>query len=219
MLTKEQILENKNRAINLIRSISIEGVDNNPLLDLLEEGGYFYAPASTQYFGSYEGGLCEHSLKVYDILTELASTYARIPLGDSTTPVYNNDSLILVALLHDLYKMDYYEIYIKNEKVYSPLGKKVDEIGKFDWVSSKCYKVKDSRYRLTMGDNQVNTLMLINSAFPYLTQEETCAILNSDGGLSNGYANKDLSAIYSKSPLATLLHCADMIATYINDEK
>ena len=38
------------------------------LLSWLETTDFFTAPASARYHGSYEGGLCEHSLNVYHCL-------------------------------------------------------------------------------------------------------------------------------------------------------
>ena len=37
---------------------------------------FFTAPASTKYHGNYEGGLCEHSLDVYDMAVRLENTFA-----------------------------------------------------------------------------------------------------------------------------------------------
>ena len=39
----------------------------------LEEAGFYTSPASTKYHGSYEGGLCDHSMNVYySMLDELS---------------------------------------------------------------------------------------------------------------------------------------------------
>ena len=35
---------------------------------LSENSDFFVAPASTRYHGAYEGGLCEHSIHVYECL-------------------------------------------------------------------------------------------------------------------------------------------------------
>ena len=49
------------------KTIQRDGIDN--LMEWLEnETDFFKAPASTRYHGSYEGGLLEHSLNVYDRL-------------------------------------------------------------------------------------------------------------------------------------------------------
>ena len=38
------------------------------LLHWLEGSDFFIAPASTRFHGNHEGGLVEHSMKVYEIL-------------------------------------------------------------------------------------------------------------------------------------------------------
>ena len=44
-------------------NIKREGADK--LLDWLEKSDFFTAPASTKFHSAHEGGLCEHSVKVY----------------------------------------------------------------------------------------------------------------------------------------------------------
>jgi len=49
--------------------ITRDGAD--ALLNYLEnKSDFFTAPASARYHGSYEGGLCEHSLNVYHCLVD-----------------------------------------------------------------------------------------------------------------------------------------------------
>jgi hypothetical protein len=71
---------------------------------LQNETDYFTAPASTKYHGNYEGGLAAHSLNVYDSLMVVYDQFA--DKGDIADP----ESLIIVALLHDLCKINYYVI-------------------------------------------------------------------------------------------------------------
>ena len=56
----------KEEFLNLLKSTNREGMDK--LIDFIEKTDFFKAPASTRFHGDYEGGLLEHSLKVYDIL-------------------------------------------------------------------------------------------------------------------------------------------------------
>lgn len=44
----------------------------NDLMDWLGSTDFFEAPASTRFHGSYEGGLCQHSLNVGKWLNKLA---------------------------------------------------------------------------------------------------------------------------------------------------
>ena len=52
--------------IELLKSTKREGIDN--LIDFLKNSDFFKAPASTRFHGSFEKGLMEHSMKVYEIL-------------------------------------------------------------------------------------------------------------------------------------------------------
>ena len=44
---------------------NIERDGSEKLLEWLERSDFFTAPASTKLHSAYEGGLCEHSVKVY----------------------------------------------------------------------------------------------------------------------------------------------------------
>ena len=58
----------KEKFIELLKSTNREGMDN--LIEFLEKSDFFKAPASTRFHGDHEGGLAEHSFKVYEILKE-----------------------------------------------------------------------------------------------------------------------------------------------------
>ena len=64
-------MTNKERFIEIYNEkIKREGADK--LLDFLQNGSdFFTAPASTRYHGAHEGGLLEHSLNVYECLTDI----------------------------------------------------------------------------------------------------------------------------------------------------
>ena len=50
-------------------NIDREGLED--LLEWLEQEDFFEAPASTRYHGNYPGGLCQHSLDVYEYALKL----------------------------------------------------------------------------------------------------------------------------------------------------
>ena len=127
--------------------------------------------------------------------------------------VLNDDSVKIVALLHDISKVNSYEVYSKNEKVYSENGKKQDNLGYFDWVTSLNYKVKDSADRFVCVDHDVNSAYIV-SRFLTLSTEEFAAIANHSGGMTNKFSNNDLNEIFKRFPLALFLHQADMMACY-----
>ena len=58
---------------------------------LSENSDFFVAPASTRYHGAYEGGLCEHSIHVYECLWEKVPYYEfheTLPYGHGEKSVY-----------------------------------------------------------------------------------------------------------------------------------
>lgn len=74
------------------------------LVDELDEVGYFTAPASTKYHGSYEGGLFDHSYAMARCL-ELMTDQMGLEWQDDRSPW-------VIGLFHDLCKCD---AYIKQE--------------------------------------------------------------------------------------------------------
>ena len=210
MLTQDQLNENKLRFLQLVEKLRcIEGAKIDLLLDYLNNSDFFTAPASTIYHCDYAGGLCLHSLNVYDSICSLVTAFG---LEDRLDPT----SLIIVSLFHDISKINHYEKYIKNEKIYSPEGKQYDNMGKYSWVSSEAFKVKDVKERFLAGDHGFNSFFILSKYIP-LMDEEIIAIINHHCGMDTGNPLKDLSAILSKNPLAVLLHMADFISCYIKE--
>ena len=210
MLSQEQIFKNREEFLKLIEKIDIPYANITGLVEFLDTNGFFTAPASTQYHCAYEGGLCKHSLDVYYTFLNLINIY--LPNNQ-----YDHNTLIVCGLLHDISKVNYFEQYVQNKKVYTPDGKQFDEIGKFKWESTMSYKVKDVKDRFIGGTQGFNTFMIISRYIP-LNDDETIAIVNQYCGMDDGFSNKDLNAILNKHPLTALLHSADMISTFITEK-
>ena len=91
----------KEKFIELLKKVDRDGM--NDLLDFLEKSDFYKAPASTRFHGDYEGGLVEHSLKVYELLVD--------KVKNSPVPIdVKEESLIIIALLHDICKANYYKV-------------------------------------------------------------------------------------------------------------
>lgn len=198
--------------IDLLREIKRPNANIEGLINKLESSDFFQAPASTKYHNSYIGGLLEHSLNVYYNLYSLVELKGLLPYIDP-------DSMLICGLLHDMSKMNYYELYVRNEKVYHEDGTKYDSIGNFDWESNLYFKVKDPNDRFIYGNHEETSEFMIKTYIP-LTVEESVAILNHHGG--KGYDSipiQHISDKYNKYPLSSLLHTADMLATYIDENE
>lgn len=165
------------------------------LLDWLKKSDFFTAPASTRYHLSCEGGLCRHSINVYNRLKQI---YEEI--GEKA----NEESLAICALLHDICKANFYSVSMRNKK---------NEMGQ--WESVPYYTISDS-FPYGHGEKSVFQIM----HFMHLNADEAMAIRWHMGPFDDAVKGGSfaLSEAYGKYPLALHLHTADMRAAYL-DEK
>ena len=84
------------------------------LLNYLEnKSDFFTAPASARYHLACEGGLCEHSLNVYHCLVDYLQ---RERVQELYGLEYSEESVAVVALLHDVCKVGCYKKGFRNVK-------------------------------------------------------------------------------------------------------
>lgn len=207
MISEEKMSANKSRYIELVKSITRENFNADTLLNYLENSDFFTAPASSKYHCAYKGGLVHHTLNVYDNLVKLVEC-KNLNILD--------DSIKIVSLFHDFAKINFYEIYYKNQKVYSESGTKVDSGGSYDWVQISSYKVIEAVDRF-LYYNHEGTSEYLARCFCPLSTDESIAILHHHGGMSDDCAKDNISGIYGRNNLAVLLHLADMMACYIDE--
>ena len=184
-------MTNKERFIDIAKCIKRDGIDN--LMEYLAKHDFYTAPASTRFHESYEGGLCEHSLKVYDQLKVLINCYKEI------IPELNNiseETIAIVALFHDICKVDCYKSSLRNA---------FDEETK-SWHKVPYYVFEEKKKFGGHGSKSVWICM----NYMKLTFEEATAINCHMGPNGTDYACMDA---YRDYPLAFLLHTADMAAT------
>ena len=180
------------------KNIKREGCDK--ILEYLEKSDFFKAPASTKFHSCHEGGLCEHSVKVYErFLKLIISEY-----GENYQETISNESIAIISLLHDVCKIDCYKTEMKNVK----------ENGA--WVQKPYFVYED---KLPYGHGE-KSVYIING-FTRLSREEAMAINWHMGGfdsrvLGGSYALKDAFYTY---PIALLFHLADVQATYLDEKQ
>ena len=194
-LTKEQL---KEEFINIAKdNIKREGIEK--LLDYLQKTDFFEAPASTKFHSAYEGGLCEHSINVYNRFVQ----NLKIEYGVNWQDVMNLESATIIALFHDICKANFYKQELRNVKE--------DGI----WVQKPFYTVEDT---LPYGHGE-KSVYIING-FLRLTREEAMAINWHMGGfdarVKGGFYG--LENVFYTYPTALLFHVSDVEATYL-DEK
>lgn len=177
---------------SLLKSINRDGMDN--LINFIEKTDFYTAPASTRFHGSYEGGLLEHSMKVYEILKhKVSNSIIDIQVSE--------DTLKIVALLHDICKVNFYKVDYRNAK---------NEQGV--WEKVPYYTVDDL---IPYGHGEKSVMML--TEYIKLTSEEKYAIRWHMGFTEPKEQYNTLSIAFKKYPLALLLHEADLEATYFYD--
>lgn len=192
-------MNNKERFINIYRQY-IHRDGSEKLLDFLlsRNSDFFEAPASARFHGSYEGGLLEHSLNVYDCLKDYLS---RNRVKETYGLSYNEESIAIVALLHDLCKINCYKKGTRNVK----------ENGQ--WIQVPTYEYHDL---VPYGHGEKSVYMI--SGYMRLTREEAFAIRYHMGFAGTEDA-RNVGAAFEMFPLAFALSTADMEATYFIEGK
>lgn len=179
--------------------IKREGADKLLEYMLSKSSDFFTAPASTRFHGSYEGGLVEHSINVYECLLDYLSR-------DRVKSIYNinyeEESIAIVALLHDICKINCYKSGTRNVK---------DEQGK--WQSVSTYEYDD---KLPYGHGEKSVYII--TGFMKLTREEAFAI-RYHMGFSGLEDNRNIGDAFEQFPLGFALCTADMEATYFMEGK
>ncbi len=187
-------MTSKERFIEIYKTnIKREGADK--LLEYLLSSDFFVAPASARFHSSYEGGLLDHSLNVYDCLKGYLDTErVKSTYGFS----YSEESIAIVSLLHDLCKIGVYKKGFRNVK---------DEKGTWQRVDTFEY---DDQLPYGHGEKSV----YIITGFMRLTREEAFAIRYHMGYSSEREDPRNVSAAFEMFPLAFALSTADSEATY-----
>lgn len=192
------INKNKEEFIKIFEeNIKREGAKE--LLEWLKKTDFFVAPASTKFHSAMAGGLCFHSLQTYKRFKQNLENEYKEDLPNKAS----NETIAIIALLHDLCKVDCYKVEYRNVKVNN------------EWTKQPYYAFNDS---LPYGHGEKSVYMI--SGFMKLTREEALAINWHMGGfdarvLGGSYA---LGSVFSQYPLAVLFHISDIQASYL-DEK
>ena len=166
------------------------------LLDYLlsDASDFFTAPSSTRYHGSYEGGLVEHSVNVYHCLKD----YLTRPRTKEVYGMdYTEETIALVALLHDICKLNFYKVDYRNAKN-----------DKGVWEKVPYYTIDDT---LPYGHGEKSVYII--SSYMRLSREEAFAI-RYHMGFSGIEDKNSIGKAFEMFPLAFALSVADMESTY-----
>ena len=171
------------------------------LLDyLMNKSDFFTCPASARFHGSYPGGLCEHSVNVYRCL---ADYLARPRVQELYGLDYSEESVAIVALLHDLCKVGCYKAGTRNVKN--------ETTGQWEKVQTYFYEDK-----LPYGHGEKSVYII--SGFMRLSREEAMAI-RWHMGFSGPEDERTVGQALRQYPLAFALATADMeAANFLENE-
>ena len=153
----------------------------------LIENGFFTAPASTKYHGSYEGGLFDHCCNVAQVLVEMTKR--------ENLEWQNERSPLIIGMFHDLCKIDSYE------PIYDPT--RPDD--------APTFKYNTDTLLTGHGDKSV---MLI-SEHMQLTEEEVMCIRYHMGAFTDKEEWRYYTRAVNQYPNVLWTHQADMIASHI----
>jgi hypothetical protein len=132
----------------------------------------------------------EHSLNVYDEL-----------IKETEALIYPIETLTIVSLFHDLCKVGFYTVEMRNAK---------NESGQ--WVKVPYYAVDD---KFPIGHSEKSVIMLLDCI--KLTNDEMLAINSHMGGFDE--RKNVISNAFSQCKLGVFLHIADLKATYLREVK
>ena len=194
----------KNRIIELLRATERDRVER--VIDyLVNKSDYFTAPASTAFHGNYSGGLVEHSLNVYNVAMRVKA--AMVDMKPELADRIPDESIAIVALLHDLCKTNVYKVERKNRKVNGR------------WEEYDGYGVDYSKFPLGHGEKSV--IMLLTLGFP-LTRDEMLAIrwhmAAWELAFQSSEAKSNLNVAKEQCPLLAVLQAADGLASALLEE-
>ena len=189
----------------LLSSVKRDGIPEL-LAYLTDKTDFFIAPSSTKYHDAVEGGLLHHSLEVYHNLIELSKIFK------TDLP---QDSLTLIALLHDVCKTNFYRL----EKKQLPRKKEngdiaYDEFNRKIWDETLVWTI-DDQFPLGHGEKSV----IIVQRFIKLTDEEIMAIrwhMMAYDDVKGSYAgNLAITNASEKYRIIPLFHMADLAASFL----
>lgn len=193
-------MNNKQRFEEIYKStIKRDGADK--MWDYLTSSAsdFFVAPASARFHGAYEGGLLEHSLNVYDCLCDYVKRERAKKLYNMD---FDDETLAIVSLLHDVCKINCYKPGFRNVK---------NESG--TWQRVPTFEFDD---KMPYGHGE-KSVYIING-YMRLSREEAFAI-RYHMGFSGVEDARSVGQAFEMYPLAFALSVADMEATYYIEGK
>ena len=183
-----------------IYTSKIHRAGSEELLDYLKSSTFFTDPSAKAHHGNFDGGLVEHSLNVYHSLVKFCAMYEQ----EFSEVKFDEESVAIIALLHDLCKVGLYKKGFRNVKN--------DSTGQ--WERKEVYEYDD---KLGMGHGEGSVYII--QSFMKLNRSEALAIrwhMSSwDAAVKGG--DSAINVARTQTPLATLICMADSWASQFEE--
>lgn len=191
----------KEEFISIFESnIKREGAEGLLNYLLSANSDFFVAPASTRFHSSYVGGLVEHTLNVY---YSLKSYLERERVEKDYGLEYDDETIAIVALLHDICKIN----------VYKKGSRNVKNEATGQWEKKEVFEFDD---QLPYGHGEKS--VYIASGYMKLKREEAFAI-RYHMGFAGEEDTRRVGQAFEMFPLALALSIADFEATYFIESR
>jgi HD superfamily phosphodiesterase len=174
--TQEELLQQRETIINLLRSTNRDGIER--LIKFLDKSQYFFCWGSFKHH-KYVGGLAEHSLQVCKIALEERK-------GNCDT-----NSIIIASLLHDICKVNY---DFPVERGYYGHGTKSVQILE-DYLNFKLTDEEWRAIRFHMGSKSYLRDKDMAKEFKKAQDEELWYLIHTSDCLSCGNYSKSLRGL------------------------
>lgn len=202
LTTEEKFqIEKTKKEFTAVFNENIKRQGAEELLKYLTESDFFTAPASSRYHCAFAGGLARHSLNVYYRLKKMLDA----EYGAEREAKYNNETIAVVGLLHDLCKINYYSVDYRNVK---------NDFG--NWEKVPYFSIREE-FPYGHGEKSV----FIINRYVDLSAEEALAINWHMGGFDERVkgGSRCISEAFAGYKLCVFVHIADIYATYIDEEQ
>ena len=179
------------------------------MLEYIQKSDFYKAPASTKYHLACPGGLLQHSLNVLDALRGLLSWRSdgnwEYRAAGKVVDTIPDDSVIMMALLHDICKTHFYGTSTRNVKN--------ETTGR--WEKVPFYTVNDM---MPLGHGPKSAMII--KQYTTLTSQEMYAIWH-HMGMNGNYENDNaVGKSIEMYPAVLALQTADMMASrFMEGEK
>lgn len=188
----------------------------NDFVEFLASSDFYTAPASTKYHSNFPGGLTYHCCLLLSRLVIIVKPQTEAELG----------KLVLLAVGHDLCKVNVYKPYFTNEKIDGP-AKRLDNAGNMQidkyqtktWANGDQYHYEERmKYafedKIPQGHGQKSLNMLLGYLPLSVTEDMAAAI---DGHMRDYDNNPYCDVQMTQYPLCQYLHVADVIASMMDE--